>query len=71
MPESLGPLIDDPGWFASLDTWERFLGQLRTLEPSAMRDAAVARAEHIIKAKRGGGRLPRNSSLEAVGCTFI
>jgi hypothetical protein len=45
-------LIDSPGPFDSLETWERFLTKMRSLHPTPNRDEAVRTAERMIMDKK-------------------
>ena len=47
-----GPLIDGPGRYDTLETWERFLAQMEALPPSIMRNAALESAKRTVLRKR-------------------
>jgi hypothetical protein len=56
LPMSGGALIDDPDPFATLETWERHLADLKTLPDSTEKELAVERAEKsimLLKQMRG------------------
>jgi hypothetical protein len=51
--QSLTPvLIDEPGDFATLATWERHLMELEGLPPSKMREAMINTARQMISRKK-------------------
>jgi hypothetical protein len=51
-----GALIDDPSPFATLETWERHLADLKKLADSTEKELAVERAEkHIVLLKQMPG----------------
>ena len=45
-------LIDEPGRFATLETWERFLTEVQLLPPSTARNETIKRARLIIGERR-------------------
>ncbi len=47
-------LVDPPGRYDTLETWEQFLADLEKLPPSGTRNAAMASAREIIQ-QRGDG----------------
>jgi hypothetical protein len=48
----LGPMIDEPGRYDALGTWERFLAELVALPRSVTRNAALSRAKEAIRTKQ-------------------
>jgi hypothetical protein len=54
MPTQLpfGPMIDQPGRYDTLETWERFLAELEALPPSVTRNAALTSTKQVVRAKR-------------------
>lgn len=44
-------LVDPPGRYDTLETWELFLADLEKLPPSAMRNSALSGAQEVIKTK--------------------
>lgn len=52
MQESLGPMIDSPGRYDTLETWEQFSAKLEALPSSITRNLALAQAKHIVQVKR-------------------
>lgn len=49
MPKRLlSAIIDPPGPFDTLETWERHFTLLKSLEPSVQRDEDIKRAEKMI-----------------------
>ena len=49
----LGLMIDEPGRYDTLETWERFLAGLEALPPSTTRNVALAGAKRTVLRKRG------------------
>ena len=52
----LGPMIDGPGRYSALETWERFLAEMETLPPSIMRNWAIDDAKRTVQMKRREGQ---------------
>ena len=50
MPTQLpfGPMIDKPGRYDTLETWEQFLAELEALSPSTTRNAALSDANQAV-----------------------
>jgi hypothetical protein len=51
MPLMTG-IIDEPGRYSTLETWEQYLTELHSLKPSVARSMSIERAQEIIQEKR-------------------
>ena len=50
----LAPMIDEPGIFDTLETWEQYLKTLENLPDSTLKPALIASAKKMIARKRAG-----------------
>lgn len=54
-PMTLSPMIDEPGMFDTLETWERHLKTLEALPDSTLKPGMIREAKQVIATKKQAG----------------